>query len=84
MAVPVAEEASDNDRATDAIAGRESADLVLSGIALQDGNATGMAIINGLPVMEGTVIEGARVEAVLSDRVRLERDGEVFELLLRP
>ena len=84
VSVPVAEEASDIDRETEPIAGGESADLVLSGIALQDGNATGMAIINGLPVMEGTVIEGARVEAVLSDRVRLERGGEVFELLLRP
>jgi general secretion pathway protein B len=82
---PVAEEAPGNDLAADATAGREpTGDLVLSGIALQDGNATGMAIINGLPVMEGTVIEGARVEAVLPDRVRLKRDGEVFELLLRP
>lgn len=38
-----------------------------------------MAVVNGLPVMQGTDIEGATVEEILPDRVRFSRDGRMFE-----
>jgi general secretion pathway protein B len=56
----------------------------LSGIAFQDDPSARLAIINDLPVMQGTVIEGARVDAILKDRVILSRGEERFELRMVP
>lgn len=58
--------------------------LELTGIVWQDDAASRMAIINDLPVMVGTVIEGAKVVEIRSDRVVLTADGKKTELLLRP
>jgi general secretion pathway protein B len=55
--------------------------LKVHGIAFQDG-ADSMAVINGVTVSNGYVIEGARVEEILKDRVRFSRGAEKFEIIL--
>jgi hypothetical protein len=42
-----------------------------------------MAVINDLPVMEGTQLDGAMVERILPDRVRLTFQGKPLEVLLK-
>lgn len=59
-------------------------DLRLTGIVWQEDAASRMAIINDLPVMVGTVIEGARVVEIRPDQVVLESDGKKTELHLQP
>ncbi|TYP00287.1 general secretion pathway protein B [Geothermobacter ehrlichii] len=49
--------------------------LTVSGIVYQDAPENRMAIINDLPVMTGSVVEGYRVEKILRDRV-IFSDGE--------
>ncbi len=58
------------------------AELHLDGIAFQDGGGESLAVINGRTVTRGAVIEGARVEDIQRDRVRLSRGGERFEIIL--
>jgi general secretion pathway protein B len=41
-----------------------------------------LAVINDLPVMEGTDIDGARVEEILVDRVRFSFRGVRFDKFL--
>lgn len=41
-----------------------------------------VAVINDLPVMEGTMVNDGRVDKILTDRVRLIIDGEAFDILL--
>jgi type II secretory pathway component PulC len=55
--------------------------LKVDGIAFQDG-ADSVAVINGVTVSKGSVIEGARVEEIQKDRVRFSRGGERFEIIL--
>jgi general secretion pathway protein B len=55
--------------------------LKVNGIAFQDG-ADSVAVINGVTVSNGSVIEGARVEEIQKDRVRFSRGGEKFEIIL--
>jgi type II secretory pathway component PulC len=55
--------------------------LKVDGIAFQDG-ADSVAVINGVTVSNGSVIEGARVEEIQKDRVRFSRDGETFDIIL--
>jgi general secretion pathway protein B len=57
--------------------------LVLSGIAFYAERDARLAVVNDLPVMEGTVIEGAVVEEILADRVRFSREGRAFEVVLQ-
>jgi hypothetical protein len=57
--------------------------LVVSGIAFQGDRAARIAVVNDLPVMEGSLVEGARVEEILSDRVKFSRDGKMFEVPLQ-
>ena len=54
--------------------------LAVTGIAYQQGSASRMAVVNGRSVMEGTIIEGARVEAILQDRVRFSFDQRTFDV----
>lgn len=54
--------------------------LAVTGIAYQQGSASRMAVVNGRSVMEGTIIEGARVEAILQDRVRFSFDKRSFDV----
>lgn len=56
--------------------------LTVNGIAFQEGSSDNMAIINGVTVSSGTVIEGVRVEDILKDRVRFSQGGEKFEIIL--
>jgi general secretion pathway protein B len=56
--------------------------LKLDGIAFQDGGADSLAVINGTTVSKGSMIEGARIDEVLKDRVKFSRGGERFEIIL--
>lgn len=56
--------------------------LKVHGIAFQDGSANGVAVVNGVPVSKGSVIEGVRVEEIQKDRVTFSRGGETFEVIL--
>ena len=56
--------------------------LTVSGIAFRAQRAERLAVVNDLPVMEGTVVEGARVEEILADRVRFSSAGRSFEVEL--
>jgi type II secretory pathway component PulC len=55
--------------------------LKVNGIAFQDG-ADSVAVINGITVSNGSVIEGARVEEIHKDHVKFSRDGEKFYIIL--
>jgi hypothetical protein len=68
------------------IAGRPATvadDLHLTGIAWQADPSARMAIINGLPVMAGTMIEAAEVIEIQPDRVLLRRQGVAIDLRLQ-
>lgn len=54
--------------------------LKLTGIAYREKSAERMAIINDLPVMQGTAIEGAELVEILPDRVVLSWRGALFDL----
>lgn len=57
----------------------------LSGIAYQDDPEARVAVVNDLPVMKGTSIEGAMVQEILPDRVRLALPGGgALDLFLEP
>jgi general secretion pathway protein B len=56
--------------------------LKLDGIAFQDGGVDSLAVINGTTVSKGSMIEGAKVEEVLKDRVRFSRGVDKFEIIL--
>ena len=56
--------------------------LTLTGIAFQEDRESRLAVINDLPVMEGTVIAGARVVEISEDRVRFNYSGRSFDVLL--
>lgn len=54
--------------------------LVVSGIVYQDDPQNRMAVINDLPVMSGTTIEGAEIVEILPDRVVFRFEGEQFSI----
>ena len=56
--------------------------LRVNGIAFQNSAADNMAIVNGTPVSNGSIIEGITVEEVRKDRVLFQRNGEKFEIQL--
>lgn len=56
--------------------------LRVNGIAFQGSAAERMAIVNGTPVSNGSIIEGITVEEVRKDRVLFQRNGEKFEIQL--
>ncbi len=56
--------------------------LRVNGIAFQDGAADSVAVINGVPVSSGAIIEGAKVEVIQKDRVRFSYKGEIFDIAL--
>lgn len=55
--------------------GPPPAGLKVNGIALQDNPAESVAVVNGLLVRRGMVIQGMRVEEILGDRVRFSGSG---------
>lgn len=56
--------------------------LRVTGIAFQNSPADSMAIVNGMPVSSGSVIEGITVVEVRKDRVLFQRNGDKFEIQL--
>jgi len=54
--------------------------LQVTGIGWQKDNANRLAIVNGRPVVAGNVVEGARVEEILQDRVRFSINDRSFEI----
>lgn len=56
--------------------------LRVNGIAFQNSSADSMAIVNGIPVSSGSIIEGTAVEEIRKDRVLFQRNGEKFEIML--
>lgn len=58
--------------------------LIVNGIAYQEDRPSRMAIVNDLPVMEGTHVDLALVEEILPDRVVFSIDEKRFEVFLEP
>jgi general secretion pathway protein B len=56
--------------------------LKVTGIGWQKDNSDRMAVINGRPVTEGAVVEGARVEEIFPDRVRFSINDRTFEITM--
>jgi general secretion pathway protein B len=56
--------------------------LTVVGIAWQKDTALRMAIVNGVPVREGGVVNGATVREILPDRVRFSANGKEFDISL--
>lgn len=53
----------------------------VNGIAFQDGSDS-VAVINGVPVTRGALVEGVKVEEIQRDRVQFSYGGEKFEVFL--
>ena len=58
------------------------ATLTLSGIAWNKDSTDRLAIINGQPAVTGATVNGAVVEEILQDRVRMSLSGRPFELFM--
>lgn len=56
--------------------------FTLTGIAWNKDSADRLAIINGEPAATGATVNGVVVEEILPDRVKLSRNGQIFELLI--
>jgi general secretion pathway protein B len=56
--------------------------LTVNGIAFQDGGNDNLAVINGITVSGGNMIEGVLVEDIQKDRVRFSHNGEKFDIIL--
>jgi hypothetical protein len=56
--------------------------LTLSGIAWNTDSMDRLAIINGQPAATGAIVNGAVVEEILQDKVRMNLSGRTFELFL--
>jgi len=56
--------------------------LRVNGIAFQNGNTDSLAMVNGMPVSSGSVIEGITVKKIREDRVLFQHNGATFEILL--
>ena len=54
----------------------------VNGIAFQDRSADSMAIINGVPVTNGSVIDGVKIEEINKNKVIFSYNGERFEIQL--
>lgn len=58
--------------------------FLVSEIVYEPGSNHNLAVINDLPVMEGTVVDGALLRRILSDRVILVSDGQDIEVPVTP
>jgi len=56
--------------------------LQVTGIGWQKDNADRLAVVNGKPVTEGAVVEGARVEEIFPDKVRFSFNNRTFEITM--
>jgi general secretion pathway protein B len=60
----------------------DSVELTLSGIAWNKDSADRLAVINGQPASIGSSVNGALVEEILHDKVRMNLAGRKFDLFL--
>jgi len=58
------------------------ADIKVSGIAWQDEHTARRAVVNGFLLKEGSLVAGAKISAIMTDRVRFSSPSGVFELRL--
>jgi general secretion pathway protein B len=58
------------------------ADIKLSGIAWQEEHSARRAVINGFLLKEGTVVSGAKITDIQTDRVRFSSSAGQFEIKL--
>jgi general secretion pathway protein B len=56
--------------------------LLLTGIAWQKDSADRVAVVNGIPVTKGVMVEGASVEEIFQDRVRFSFEKQTFDVSL--
>jgi general secretion pathway protein B len=56
--------------------------LTVSGIAFQEGDAESIAVVNGVSVSRGAVVEGVTVTEILKDRVRFSYGAETIDVVL--
>ena len=56
--------------------------FTVTGIAWQMDEASRLAIVNGTSVSEGSQVEGALVEEIFPDRVRLSFQGKILDIAL--
>jgi general secretion pathway protein B len=56
--------------------------LIVTGIAWQKGGADKVAVVNGMSVTEGVIVEGVRVEEIFQDRVRFSLGNQTFDVAL--
>jgi general secretion pathway protein B len=56
--------------------------LTVSGIAWQKDSASRLAVINGNSVSEGATVEGARIDEIFQDKVRISHNGRFIDLYL--
>ncbi len=54
----------------------------INGIAWQKDSASRLAVINGVPVGEGGMVDGAKIEQIFQDRVIFSLGGRPFEVTL--
>lgn len=56
--------------------------LRVNGIAFQEGSSGSVAMINGEPLSNGSVVGGAKVEEIFKNKVKFSFNGDTFEILL--
>jgi hypothetical protein len=56
--------------------------LRVNGIAFNDGGADSVAMINGIPASNGSMIDGVKIEEIHKNMVRFNFNGERFEIPL--
>lgn len=56
--------------------------LKVSGIAWQKDSSSRIAVINGISLIEGGSIEGARIKEIFQDKVRVSHNGKEFDIYL--
>lgn len=54
--------------------------LTINGIASQKDDSSSIAVVNGVSVSEGSIIQGATVEKIFTDRIRFSQNGKSFEI----
>lgn len=56
--------------------------LRVNGIAFQDGSTDSVAMVNGVPLSNGSMIDGVKIEEIHRNKVRFSYNGEKFEIPL--
>jgi general secretion pathway protein B len=71
-----------NESPQDKTGGARRPAIKVSGIAWQKDSTARLAVVNGISVTEGSMVEGARVEGISPDRVRFSYKDEKFDVSL--